>query len=116
MLVVVPDLFFLARILETARSLGVVAEESPAEHALERCRASAPDLVILDLHGPGDPLGLARALESDVATRNIPLVGFYSHVDQALREAALVAGVDRVMPRSAFTMKLAEILAGAGGD
>jgi CheY-like chemotaxis protein len=79
--------------------------------ALEQCRALAPDLVILDLHASG-ALDLARSLEADAATRAIPLVGFYSHVDQALREAALAAGVDRVLPRSAFTAKLAEILAG----
>jgi NADH:ubiquinone oxidoreductase subunit 6 (subunit J) len=42
-------------------------------------------------------------------------VGFYPHVDRALREAALAAGVDQVLPRSAFTVRLAALLAGALG-
>ena len=111
-LVVVPDLFFGTRIATTAQHLGVAIEQAELSRALEQCRARRPDLVILDLHAFGDPLALARSLKSDATTRDIPLVGFYSHVDQALREAALAAGVDQVLPRSAFTAKLPEILSG----
>ena len=71
--------------------------------------------MILDLQAPGDPLALTRALKSDPATRGIPVVGFYPHVEGALREAALAAGVDQELPRSAFTVRLAALLAGTGG-
>lgn len=111
-LVVVPDLFFATRIASTAKQLGVALREVDTGHALEVCRDATPDVAILDLHGPGDPLALARALKADPDTRAIPLVGFYSHVDQALRENALAAGIDHVLPRSAFTVKLPEILTG----
>jgi CheY-like chemotaxis protein len=109
---VVADLFFATRIATTAKALGVVVKDASPENALELCKTERPDLVILDLHGPGDPLGLARSLKSEESTRHIEIVGFYSHVDQALRHAALAAGVDRVLPRSAFTARLPSILAG----
>ena len=110
--VVVPDLFFATRIATTAQALGVENAACPAGETLETCRRDPPDLVILDLHGPGDPAGLARALKSDPATRRVPIVGFYSHVDQETRRAAEAAGVDAVLPRSAFTARLAALLAG----
>lgn len=109
--VVVEDLFFATRIAATAARIGVAVEAVPAARALEACRAGA-DLVIVDLHGPGDPLGLLRALEADPATREVPVLGFHAHVDRELAAAAAAAGADRVLPRSAFTVKLVEILKG----
>ena len=111
---VVPDLFFAARIAATAERLGVALELPAPAAALETIRRAPPDLVILDLHAPGDPLGLARALRADDATRAIHMLGFYSHVDRELREAALGAGLDQVLPRSAFTIRLPALLAGEG--
>ena len=108
---VVPDLFFAARIEATALAAGVAYEMAAPATALERARAVAPDVIVLDLHAPG-ALDAARALAADPATAAIERVGFYSHVDQALAQAARAAGVDRVLPRSAFTKHLAAILAG----
>jgi len=107
-----PDLFFSTRILATAERLGVVLEMPAPAAALGSIRSAPPDLVIFDLHAPGDPLGLARALRADDATRSIPLIGFYSHVDRKLRDAAIAAGLDQVLPRSAFTVRLPALLAG----
>ena len=111
-LVVVPDLFFRTRIESTASRLGASAQYATLEETLERCRSEPPDRLILDLHAAGDPLSIVRALRAGESTRGIEVVGFYSHVDQDLRTAALKAGVNRVMPRSAFTRNLAEILGG----
>ena len=112
-LVVVPDLFFLTRIEATAAQTGAVIERCNIEALLARCALEPPDLVVLDLHGPGDPIARARELKASAAT-HIPIVGFYSHVDGATRERAIAAGIDRVLPRSAFTSKLAELLASPG--
>ena len=109
---IVPDLFFSARIGAAARALDVAVEEVAAARALEHCRARPPDLVIMDLHAAFDPLAVARALKADAVTRAVPIAGFYSHVDQALRRAALESGVDHVLPRSAFTARLPALLAG----
>jgi len=53
-------------------------------------------------------------LKSDDALTGVPLLGFFSHVQTELQQAAIAAGYDRVMPRSAFTKNLAAILSGAG--
>ena len=111
---VVPDLFFAARIAGTAEQLGVALEMPAPDEAMATIRRAPPALVILDLHAPGDPLGLARALRADPATRSIHLIGFYSHVDRELRETALAAGLDQVLPRSAFTVRLPALLEGEG--
>lgn len=109
---IVPDLFFAARIQETARAAGVTLIQCPAGQAHELCALEQPDLVIVDLHGLDDPLGPVRAIKGDPATRGVPITGYYAHVDQERRRAAEAAGVDEVLPRSAFTARLAELLAG----
>jgi len=113
---VVPDLFFATRITATAGQVGAEIELAPPATALAAIRSAPPALVVLDLHAPGDPLGLVRALRSDPATRALRVIGFYSHVDRALREAALAAGVDEAIPRSAFTRRLPSILKGQRGE
>jgi CheY-like chemotaxis protein len=111
----VTDLFFSTRIGAVAKQVGVTLAECPPALLHARCREHPPDLVVIDLHGPGDPLAIVRALKADPATRAIEVLGFYSHVDGALRKAALEAGADRVLPRSTFTARLPALLA-AGGN
>lgn len=111
-LAVVPDLFFAAKIEAVARAAGVEIAFVAPSAAAERCAAAPPDLVLIDLHaGPGVP-GLVRALKASPATAAVPLVGFHSHVDIDTRKAALEAGLDRALPRSAFVTRLAGLLAG----
>jgi CheY-like chemotaxis protein len=109
---VVPDLFFAAKIAETAKAAGVALEQPAPSATLARCREALPALVILDL-GTTATLEVARALRGDPVTRAVPIVGFYSHVDVAMRDAARAAGVDDVLPRSAFVAKLAALLRGS---
>lgn len=84
----------------------------PAAQALERCAATPPVRVLLDLHA-GGALELLRALKADARTARIPVVGFYSHVETALRREALAAGVDEALPRSAFVTRLPALLSDA---
>jgi CheY-like chemotaxis protein len=112
---VVPDLFFAAKITAVAKAAGVEVRFVSLPEALPRCRDDAPDLVLLDLHAPGDVPALVRALRADPATRPLAVVGFYSHVESATRAAALEAGVDRALPRSAFVSRLPALLAGTDG-
>ena len=110
-LVAVPDLFFAARIAATARALGVeVVSCLPAELA-EHWRAGCFERVIVDLHGAAALEGV-RSLRAAPGGAQAEIVGFYSHVDRALREAALAAGVSLALPRSAFTARLPALLAG----
>jgi CheY-like chemotaxis protein len=113
-LAVVPDLMFQVRVRETARAAGVELEIVSAGAAAAACRDQRPDLVVLDLTDPADPFAAATAIRRESGLADVPIVGFYPHVDATLRERALAAGI-QPLPRSAFTARLAAILAGATG-
>jgi CheY-like chemotaxis protein len=113
-LLVVPDLFFVARIETAAAHLGVEVGHAEAARLVQACRERRPDLVIVDLHGGAGVLDSVRQIKHDPALANLPVVGFYSHVDDATRRAALEAGVDEAMPRSRFTARLASLLQRGG--
>ena len=111
---VVDDLFFASKLRGTGEqaSAHVVFVKS-ASDAIQKARDTGAALIIADLNaGCCDVMELARALKRDDALAGIPLLGFFSHVQTELQQAALAAGFDRVMPRSAFTKNLPEILAG----
>ena len=108
---VLPDLFFAAKVAATAEAAGARLDTVAPALAVIRCQESpTPALVILDLGADVAALETARALKADPLTRPIPIVGFYSHVDEETREAAIAAGVDRAMPRSVFSTRLPDLL------
>ncbi len=110
--VAVDDLIFAAKIRTTAEHLGieVIFPRSLAELS-ESVRQIAPALVIVDLHLQRyDPFAIARSLKESSELPAPPLVGFFSHVQTELQQRAEDAGFVRVLPRSAFTRHLPEIL------
>ena len=103
---------FTSKIKTTAGLLGVpVAFARSRDSALTDMRKSQPSLVIFDLNGKGtDPLGTLAAMHADPVLAEIPTIGFVSHVQSDVIDAARSAGVGEVMARSAFTARLADIL------
>jgi PleD family two-component response regulator len=113
-LAAVDDLFFASKIRAAAESLGIEYESArTVESAIEKAKARRPDLVVADLHSERcDPFALAEAFKADSTLSDVPLVGFFSHVQTALRDRALASGYDRISTRSAFTQTLPELLRG----
>jgi len=111
-LAILDDLMFTSKIKTAAHHLGVaVTFARSSEAALAEMRKSAPTLVIFDLNSArADPLGTVAAMKREPALAAIPTLGFVSHVQTDVIEAARQAGVDEVLARSAFTQQLAEIL------
>ena len=110
-LAVVDDLFFLSKIQQTAANVGI--EVRPAQPGdLEGLIAQVvPKGLIIDLnHRSGKALEVLRYLKSGVTTKDIPVVGFVSHVQSEVIAAARDAGCDRVLARSAFTAQLPALL------
>ena len=58
----------------------------------------------------GDPLDAVRQIRENEATRELPVIGFLSHVDRDLAQRAESAGVTRVMPRSQFSETLPDLV------
>src|ERR1700694_2230574 len=85
-LAVVEDLFFTAKINESAKHAGIAIEFVKSEKdAVERAKAS-PALIIIDLNCHSiDPLKLVGTLKSDEETKRISLIGYLSHVQTELK-------------------------------
>jgi CheY-like chemotaxis protein len=111
---VVDDLFFASKIRGTAEQLAVtVSFPRRVDALIEAALRDQPQLIICDLHATRiDPIELAKQLKADERLRSIPLLGFFSHVQTELQQQAEQAGFDRMIPRSAFTMHLPDILSG----
>jgi CheY-like chemotaxis protein len=117
----VDDLFFLAKIQEVARKLNVKVEFIKSEKDLaekngDEAAEDKPSLIIVDLNSSSiKPLPTITRLRSRFK-KSTSIVGFVSHVQGDLKVKAQEAGCDVVMPRSAFSQNLPNILRRHGAD
>lgn len=110
----VDDLFFLAKIQEVSRKLNVKVEFVKTDRdildRLEADGAAKPSLVIIDLNNVSiKPLSLVSKLKSKLK-KETNVIGFLSHVQGELKMKAIEAGCDMVVPRSAFSQNLPQLL------
>jgi CheY-like chemotaxis protein len=102
----IPDLFFRAKVLETAKALSVNLEVArDADELLQQVRAEKPRLILLDLQAAAmQPLAMLTTLQG------IPVVGYLAHEQVELREQALAAGCGEVLTKGQFSASLPTIL------
>jgi CheY-like chemotaxis protein len=110
----VDDLFFAAKIQETARKLNVKVEFAKSDKDLaERMRQNGeekPSLIIFDLNNANaKPLTLIPKLKAKLK-KGTSIIGFLSHVQGDLKQKAHEVGCDMVLPRSAFSQNLPNLL------
>jgi CheY-like chemotaxis protein len=110
----VDDLFFLAKIQETGRKMNVKVEFVKTEKDLtERLKSNGeekPSLIIFDLNSTNvKPLTLIPKLKSKLK-KGTSIIGFLSHVQGDLKQKAHEVGCDMVLPRSAFSQNLPQLL------
>jgi CheY-like chemotaxis protein len=110
----VDDLFFQAKIQETARKLNVkvefVKDEKDLNERLKQNGEEKPSLIIFDLNNANaKPLTLIPKLKSKLK-RGTSIIGFLSHVQGDLKQKAHEVGCDMVLPRSAFSQNLPQLL------
>jgi CheY-like chemotaxis protein len=110
----IEDLFFLAKIQETARKLNVKVEFVKTDKDLiERMQQNGeekPSLIIFDLNNANaKPLTLIPKLKSRLK-KGTSIIGFLSHVQGDLKQKAHEVGCDMVLPRSAFSQNLPQLL------
>ncbi len=113
-LVMVDDMFFAAKILGAANLAAREVRRVVSAPELEQALAeNAVGLLIVDLNGRQfDGVRTVSYLKSRDEFRDIPVIGFLSHVQADLKRAAVGAGCDYVVPRSMFSTLLPRILAG----
>ena len=100
----VEDLFFLSKIQDTGRKMNVKVEFVKNEKELtERMKSNGeekPSLIIFDLNNANaKPLTLIPKLKSKLK-KGTSIIGFLSHE----------VGCDMVLPRSAFSQNLPQLL------
>jgi len=116
----IDDLFFLAKIQEVSRKLNVKVEFVKSEkEILEKTGENPeekPSLIVVDLNSNSiKPLPIISKLRSKFK-KPTSIVGFVSHVQGDLKMKAQEAGCDVVMPRSAFSQNLPNILRRHGAE
>ena len=110
-LAVVEDLFFTVKINEAAKRAGLSVSFVKSERDALDQAAEHPALIILDLNFAGvEPVQLIKKLKADSALQKITLLGYVSHVQGELKQAAQEAGCDMVLARSAFSQNLQQIM------
>jgi acetylornithine deacetylase/succinyl-diaminopimelate desuccinylase-like protein len=82
--------------------LTAAGHEVTTAAAIEETTWDGKDLIVADLdaENPEALVGLG-----------IPVLGYYSHVDVATKEAAEAAGIDLAVPRSRMARELPELAA-----
>jgi DNA-binding NarL/FixJ family response regulator len=111
--IVVDDMFFTAKINGAAAECGRQIERVKTREQLDGLAANPPSLVIVDLNSDRfDPLETIAFFKSHAVLSAVPIVSFVSHVQTELIRRAQAAGCDYVLPRSAFTQMLPQIVAG----
>jgi len=80
--------------------LSAAGHEVTTAAAIEETTWDGKDLIVadLDVENPEALVGLG-----------VPVLGYYSHVDVATKEAAEAAGVDLVVPRSRMARELPDL-------
>lgn len=94
----VPDLMDRSRVAAATAHADVTFVRSPADLV-----EVGAEVVLVDLARPG-----VLAALGELGT--VRTIGFASHVDRELIEAARAAGCGEVLPRSRFFSSLAELL------
>jgi hypothetical protein len=111
----IEDLFFLAKIQEAARKLGVKVEfvkgdkESVAK-VLTLPEAELPKLLVFDLNNlNAKPMTLIPKFKTKFK-KATSIIGFLNHLQSDLKAKAVEVGCDTVMPRAAFSQSLPTLL------
>jgi len=117
----IEDLFFMAKIQETARKLGVKVQFVKADKEVLASIVEAPEdsrakLIVFDLNNANaKPMTHIPKLKAKLK-RATSIIGFLSHLQGDLKLKAIEAGCDTVMPRSAFSQSLPNLLRRYGID
>ena len=105
------DLMAKARLAAAAESAGVRLDTVRVGNLRQALEEAHPDVLVLDLDGGRTEVLDELKAAGDDGHAPERVVGYYSHVDGSLRDAAKAAGC-RAVPRGRFWNNLAGILGG----
>ena len=111
----VPDLLFGSQVQGMLTAGGheveLVGDETRLRDRLGDAAAPAPAVLVVDLTTDAlDGSVLVEALSAEGVLAQTRTLGFYAHVDVAVRERAEQAGFDLVVPRSRMARESAALV------
>lgn len=89
-----------------------IVEADNGTRALELARAEQPDLVLLDVDMGTGPNGfdVCRALKTDAATKDIPVVMLTAHDSESDRAVGLAAGATQYLTKPFGPLELIDTI------
>jgi hypothetical protein len=111
----IEDLFFLSKITDTARKLGVKVafvkgEKEDMARIIDAPEDERATLILLDLNNlNAKPLTQIPKIRAKLK-KGVSIIGFLSHLQGDLKAKAMEVGCDTVMPRAAFSQSLPNLL------
>ena len=113
----IDDLFFQAKIQETSKKLGIkvefvkgAADKETVSRITDAPEAERAKLLVFDLNNANaKPMTLIPKLKTKLK-KSVSIIGFLNHLQGDLKLKATEAGCDTVMPRSAFSQSLPNLL------
>jgi DNA-binding NarL/FixJ family response regulator len=124
----VPDLLFGSQVQGSLRAAGhdvvLAGDEAKVRERLVEpgeARGAGADadttVLVVDLTDDRfDGAAILEALAADDVLGDVSTLAFYSHVDAAVRERAVQAGFDLVVPRSRMAREGATLVDGLAAD
>jgi len=110
--VFVEDVFYTAKIRETARSVARDVRFIRDHQALEkRFTSPAPGMIIMDLNAEAlHPMDMLRKIKEHPEWRTAKIVAYSSLARAELMQEANELGAEVVLPKGTFTQQLTELL------
>jgi len=112
----IDDLFFQAKIQETSKKLGIKvefvkgADKDIVGRLTDMPEADRPRLLVFDLNNANSkPMTLIPKFKTKLK-KATSIIGFLNHLQGDLKIKATEVGCDTVMPRSAFSQSLPNLL------
>ena len=112
----IPDLLFGSKVQSALQTAGHEVDLITGE--LEAWdEVGGIDLLVVDLTSPDvDGVELFETLATGGELHDVRTLGFFAHVEPEVRERALQAGFDLVVPRSRMAREGAQLVAGLMAD
>lgn len=105
------DLMFRSRVQAEARAAGLRMAFASSPGQLSEKLATTISLALVDMDVPDASAAIQRVAEQQPDAQ---IVAYYAHVRDDLRQAAIDAGADEILPRSRFVSRLPELLRDVG--
>ena len=112
----IPDLLFGSKVQSALQTAGHEVDLITGEvEAWDE--VGGIDLLVVDLTSPDvDGVELFETLATGGELHGVRTLGFFAHVEPEVRERALQAGFDLVVPRSRMAREGAQLVAGLMAD